>query len=116
MRIVRTTLATMLAIVLFTSVAALAIASPPAGNPAGGCGQGPPADRGGGPPGGQYGPPGNQYGGPSSPPGPPSPPGNQYGPPGNQYEVPPGHQYGVEGNNGTPGGPSGCPASGQYRP
>ena len=34
MTIVRRTLATVLAIVLFTSVAALAIASPPAGNPA----------------------------------------------------------------------------------
>jgi hypothetical protein len=68
MTIVRTTLATMPAVVLFASLA-LALASPPNGNPAGGCGQGPPSGVGGGPPGGQYGrPPGGQYGGPPAPP------------------------------------------------
>ena len=109
MTIVRTTLATMLAVVLFSSLAALALASPPPGNPAGGCGQGPAA--GSGPPSGQYGPPGNQYGGPPnppSPPSPPSPPGHQYGSPGSQYGDP-------GGNNGTPGGPNGCPPGGQYQ-
>ena len=72
MTIVRRTLATLLAIVLFASVAALAVASPPPGNPAGGCGPGLPADH-GSPPGGQLGPPGNQYAGPPNPPSPPSP-------------------------------------------
>lgn len=77
MTIVRRTLAALLAIVLFVSVAALAVASPPPGNPAGSCGQGPPADRGGGPPGGQYGPPGNQYAGLPNPPSPPTHPAGE---------------------------------------
>ena len=111
MSIVRTTLGMMVAIALFASVAALALASPPNGNPAGGCVQGPSPGVGGGPPGGQYGPPGGQYGGPPnppSPPSPPSPPGHQYGSPGSQYGGP-------GGNNGTPGGPNGCPPGGQYQ-
>ena len=80
MSIERTMLAMMMAIVLFASLAALAFASPPNGNPAGGCGQGPPPGVGGGPPGGQYGPPGGQYGGPPSPPIPPGPPGHRTDP------------------------------------
>jgi hypothetical protein len=56
MRIVRTTVVGILAVVLFASLAALALA----GDPAGGCGQGPPAGQYHGPPS----PPGSQYGGP----------------------------------------------------
>ena len=60
MRIVRTTLVGILAVALFASLAALALADPP-GNP-NGCGQGPAAS--------QYHvpstPPGDEYGGPPS--------------------------------------------------
>ena len=102
----RTAVATTMSIVLFTSVAALAVAGPPAGSPAGGCGQGPPTGVGGGPPGGQYGgPPGGQYGGPPRP-APTQPTAPPAGPPGNQY-----------GNgNPNPGPPNGCPpgGGGQY--
>lgn len=104
MPIIRRTFATVLAIVLFTCVAALALASPPAGNPAGGCGKGPP-DGQAGPPAGQYGGPGHQYGPPAAPPGGGNgPPGKQYGPPGNQYNP----------GNPSPGPPNGCPTGGQY--
>jgi hypothetical protein len=70
MSIVRTTLATALAVVLFAALAALALAGPP-GNPAG-CGQGPPSGQYAGPP---VDPPGNQYGPPNGCP--PQSPGGQ---------------------------------------
>ena len=107
MAVVRTTLAAMLAIVAFASIAALALASPPAGNPAGGCGQGPPAAH--SPPAGQYGGPGgHEYGKPPKPPK-PTPPGQQYGLPGHEYGSP-GSQYGG-GNRGA----KECPPHGQYQ-
>ena len=103
MKVVRSAMVSLLAIALFASLAALALASPPTGNPAGGCGQGPP--------GGTVGPPVSQYG---EPPNPPNPPGRPPGPPGGQYGGPPDNQYGGNGNNGTPGGPQGCPPHTQY--
>jgi hypothetical protein len=94
MTILRAALTGLLAVVLFASIAALAVASPP-GNPTGSCGKGPAADQ--GPPGTQYGHPGGSPVGP--PPGSSGPPGNQYAP----------------GNGpGSPGGPDGCPTHGQY--
>jgi hypothetical protein len=102
MTVLRTTLATMLGVLAFASIAALAVASPPAGNPAGGCGQGPPGDH--SPPAGQYGGPGgHEYGLPPKPPK-PIPPGHEYGSPGSQY-----------GGNADGGGPEECPPHGQYQ-
>ena len=100
MKVVRTVATGLLALVLFASLAALALASPPSGNPAGGCGQGPPD--------GTVGPPAGQYHGPPNPPSPPSPPGGQYGPPGGQYGG---------GAGGSGGPPNGCPPPGyEYHP